>query len=919
MTELNSDICQTCQKPKNVSGSGSLTQWINCCQCNLTGAPESELITVCRACGKRMKEGRSGSVTQWIFADHLCKCENPQPVKVKTSGTTFKSKAFEEQDDDPNELPLDIDETLFPTSRYKPLRLLGHGALGQVYLCRDLHLRKKVALKSLFALTDDRIVSFQQEAKTASKLSHEKVIKVFDFGTSASGRPYMVMEYFPGRSLEEVIRDHGFLEQYDSCVIFQSICEALSHLHEHGIFHRDLKPSNILMLETETGEFDLRLIDFGLSKTTQDVQAKTNVQGRTVVGTPGYMSPDQASGLEYDARSEIYSLGCIMYESLAGQPPFSGESSLEFLNKHMRSDVLPLQELAPDVSPELCAIIEKCLSKNPEERFQTATEVSEALANFERGLFVESTERSSDSNDYRIEIPTQSFGVELPKDGKTANSNFGKILVGTSLVALIGLSAVIAAILLEKPQVRSTSTSSTVDQNLNFGSKFELQKSQRAKLIQRMKKSDVVRMDLRHACQDDDLLVLSGKTSLKEIDASDSDVSDRGIEHLSNVPNLQVLVLKNTKVKTLKDISKLEKLKTLRLDQTETNDESLKNLKGLRLKDLSLVETRITDKGLKALAALPTLENLHLPRNDIGPGAVEVAAKLPNLLSIDLRDTYCKAKDAETIAKSNLNIQSVLVSASEEQLGALREQFPTMTFKTTGLPLVETWSVTAEKEFIDHRYAEALKIYEKAYAACKARPSEKQNTRAVETGMSFCLYKLNQFNRAEELQRKLLSDYRAMNDKNAELNTLKMYTLTLLQLKKFDAADKQQERLLQLSEQLKGASSKEHRENEYSWAVACLDVGRFDKSIQLARDLRTKFSREIGSEDPMIGAIMIVEATALESSGRPGAVPLYRNGLAIIDLFGESELGPNERKQRQIARKFLKKLKVKARAALEPL
>lgn len=864
-----------------------------------------------------MKEGRSGSVTQWIFADHLCKCENPQPVKVKTSGTTFKSKAFEEQNDDPNEQPLDIDETLFPTSRYKPLRLLGHGALGQVYLCRDLHLRKKVALKSLFALTDDRIVSFQQEAKTASKLSHEKVIKVFDFGTSASGRPYMVMEYFPGRSLEEVIRDHGFLEQYDSCVIFQSICEALSHLHEHGIFHRDLKPSNILMLETETGEFDLRLIDFGLSKTNQDVQAKTNVQGRTVVGTPGYMSPDQASGLEYDARSEIYSLGCIMYESLAGQPPFSGESSLEVLNKHMRSDVLPLQELAPDVSPELCAIIEKCLSKNPDERYQTATEVSEALANFERGLADVSSEPLPESHDYRIEIPAQSFSVDLPKESKIAN--FGNLLGVAGLIAVVGFGTVVYSILAEKPRVRTSSTPSTFEQNLNFASKKYLAKSQRAKLIQRMKKSDVIKMDLRHACQDDDLLVLSGKTSLKEIDASDSDVSDRGIEHLSNVPNLQVLVLKNTKVKTLKDISKLEKLKILRLDQTETNDESLKNLKGLRLKDLSLVETRITDKGLDTLAALPTLENLHLPRNDIGPGAIAVAAKLPNLLSIDLRDTYCKAKDAETIAKSNLNIQSVLVSASEEQLGALREQFPTMTFKTTDLPLVETWSVTAEKEFIDHRYAEALKIYEKAYAACKARPSEKQNTRAVETGMSFCLYKLNQFNRAEELQRKLLSDYRAMKDKNAELNTLKMYTLTLLQLKKFDAADKQQERLLQLSEQLKGASSKEHRENEYSWAVACLDVDRFDKSIQLARDLRTKFSREIGSEDPMIGALMIVEATALESSGRPGAVPIYRNGLAIIDLVGESELGPNERKQRQIARKFLKKLKVKARGALEPL
>ncbi len=855
-----------------------------------------------------MKEGRSGSVTQWIFAEHLCKCENPQPVKVKTSGTTFKSKAFDDQDDDPSEQPLDIDETLFPTSRYKPLRLLGQGALGQVYLCRDLHLRKKVALKSLFALTDDRVVSFQQEAKTASKLSHEKVIKVFDFGTSASGRPYMVMEYFPGRSLEEVIRDHGFLEQYDSCVMFQSICEALSHLHEHGIFHRDLKPSNILMLETETGEFDLRLIDFGLSKTTQDVQARTNVQGRTVVGTPGYMSPDQASGLEYDARSEIYSLGCIMYESLAGQPPFSGESSLEVLNKHMRSDVLPLQELAPDVSPELCAIIEKCLSKNPDERYQTAAEVSEALANFERGLTDVSREPLPESHDYRIEIPAQSFGVDLPKERKSAN--FGKLLAVVVLIALIGLCTVVYSILSERPQVRSSSTPSTFEQNLDLDSKKALAKSQRAKLIQHMKKSGLIRMDLRHACQDDDLLVLSGKTSLKEINASDSDVSDRGIEHLSNVPNLETLILTNTKVKTLKDIARLEKLKLLRLDQTEVDDDSLKNLKGLRLKDLSLIETRITDKGLDALAALPTLENLLLSRNDIGPGAIAVAAKLPNLLSIDLRVTYCKAKDAETIAKSNLNIQTVLVSASEEQIRALQEQFPTMTFKTTGSPLVETWSVNAEKEFIEHRYAEALKIYEKAYAACKARPSEKQNTRAVETGMSFCLYKLNQFKGAEELQRKLLSDYRAMKDKNGELNTLKMYTLTLLHLKDFDAADKQQERLLKLSEQLKGASSKEHRENEYSWTVACLDVGRFDKTIQLARELRTKFSREIGSDDPMIGALMIVEAKALESSGKPGAVPLYRNGLAIIDLVGESELGPNERKQHQIARKALKKLKV---------
>lgn len=870
-----------------------------------------------------MKEGRSGSVTQWIFAEHLCKCEHPQPMKVRTPGVTFKSKAFEDDDDDPNESALDLDDDLFPTERYKPLQLLGQGALGQVYLCRDLHLRKKVALKSLFALTDDRIVSFQQEAKTASRLSHEKVIKVFDFGTSASGRPYMVMEYFPGRSLQEVIGERGFLEEYDTCIIFLSVCEALSHLHEHGIFHRDLKPSNILMLETETGEFDLRLIDFGLSKTTQDVQARTDVQGKTVVGTPCYMSPDQASGLEYDARSEIYSLGCIMYEALAGQPPFSGDTSLEILNKHMRAEVPPLLELAPDVTPELCAIVEKCLNKKPEDRYRSTIELADAIANVD---FLETLDsstgaensdvsahvhaRSDASADGKSYEKTYAAPYSKPYAANTYSNSAGNsaksasnVLVGVSVLAgtsaLLFLGFLIQSILTEKPQHNSLIVRATFDKDLDLRNNKELEKSQRAILKQRMKKSDAKKMDLRHACVDDDLLLLSGKPSLTEVDVSDSNVSDRGIENLVTVPHLQVLNLTRTRVKTLSEISKLKRLRYLTLDNTAVDDNSLKALKGLELKYLSLGETLITDSGISVLANLPSLQILILLRNNVGPNVVKLAQKLPRLSTIDVRNTRCKMEDVVALANANKKLDSILISGTEAEFQTLREKFPTIRFKSSDIPLVETWGLDAEKELIKNNFEGALKLYEKALDAYKSRDHEAVQAYRVQTGISYCLSKLKRYEDAEKLQQKLVSEFHAIEDKDGELGALKMYALTLLKLKKFDLADQQEERLFKLSSELRGANSQDHRETQTAWASACFDAGRYDKSAQLARTLRSKFQNAFSKEDPRIGALMVIEATSLEASHKPGFLPLYKEGLEILHSRDEKDLSPTERARRQ--------------------
>src|SRR5262249_32616711 len=152
-------------------------------------------------------------------------------------------------------------------------------------------------------------------------------IKVLDFGTTGGARPFMVMEYFDSESLETLLVREGKLAENVALDLFIHISDVLRCIHENGIYHRDLKPSNILIASAPTDASPIRLIDFGISKSTQDVQSNTQIQGRTVAGTPGYMSPDQVAGLPFDAVSEIYSLGCVMFETLTGSQPFKADSA----------------------------------------------------------------------------------------------------------------------------------------------------------------------------------------------------------------------------------------------------------------------------------------------------------------------------------------------------------------------------------------------------------------------------------------------------------------------------------------------------------------------------------------------------------------------------------------------------------------
>jgi len=370
------EICFRCLRPKSSRTSGFVTQWISVCSCDVmnSGAVETD-VELCHDCGKRISTGRKGTITQYVFRADACACKRPPALTPSASDTPSLLQAESSHP----EKELDLSPDSFPVERYAPLALLGQGAGGQVHLCRDRLLRKKVAVKTLNLLEPDAAVAFQEEARATSRLDHPGIVRVLDFGVTAGGVPYMVMDYFPGQTLAEHIRQNGPLELETALLLLVRLVQALEYSHSQGVFHRDLKPENILLIDNGDGTLATRLIDFGLAAARQD-QASTVVQGRTLVGTPSYMSPDQFNGLVFDARSEIYSLGCVFFESIAGLPPFSGETALETVMMHARQEPpLLLESLSYDCPKSVDNLYRRFLAKDPEDRFQSMAELASEL------------------------------------------------------------------------------------------------------------------------------------------------------------------------------------------------------------------------------------------------------------------------------------------------------------------------------------------------------------------------------------------------------------------------------------------------------------------------------------------------------------------------------------------------------------
>jgi serine/threonine protein kinase/Flp pilus assembly protein TadD len=317
--------------------------------------------------------------------------------------------------------------------RYQIIEELGRGGMGKVYKVLDTEIKERVALKLLnpeIAADQQTIERFRNELKFARTISHRNVCRMHDLGRE-EGTYFITMEYVPGEDLKRLIRKVGQFSPGKAVFIAKQICEGLAEAHRHGVVHRDLKPHNIMVDE----EGNVRIMDFGIARTTK---AKGITGSGMMIGTPEYMSPEQVEGKDTDQRSDIYSLGIILYEMLTGRVPFEGDTPFSIGLKHTSQVPKNPKELNAQIPDDLSRVVLKCMEKDRAKRYQSAAEVLSELIQVEKGLTT--TERA------------------FPEKGKKAKRapqiNGKKIIIYAA--ALVLFAAAIAAVLFLLPGRKGT-------------------------------------------------------------------------------------------------------------------------------------------------------------------------------------------------------------------------------------------------------------------------------------------------------------------------------------------------------------------------------------------------------------------------------------------------------------------------------
>jgi len=278
-----------------------------------------------------------------------------------------------------------VSDTLINTlfdGRYRIMRKLGSGGMADVYLAEDEELGRRVAIKILndrHANDESFVERFRREAKNAAGLSHPNIVSIYDRG-EAEGTYYIAMEYLDGRSLKELVVARGPLPISDAIAATRQVLGALRFAHRKGVVHRDIKPHNVMA----DADGRLKVTDFGIAR----AGVSQMTEAGSIIGTAQYLSPEQARGAAVDQRSDLYSVGVVLYEMLTGQVPFTGESPVEIAMKHLSDTPRPPSVLRPEIPPDLDMVVLRALAKSPEDRFQTAEEMDAELERVAAGAGV---------------------------------------------------------------------------------------------------------------------------------------------------------------------------------------------------------------------------------------------------------------------------------------------------------------------------------------------------------------------------------------------------------------------------------------------------------------------------------------------------------------------------------------------------
>jgi eukaryotic-like serine/threonine-protein kinase len=331
--------------------------------------------------------------------------------------------------------------------RYRLGEQIGAGGMARVYRAEDTRLDRTVAVKILSAqFADDPsfVDRFRREARTAAKLNHPNVVGVYDNGAE-DGTNYIVMEYVEGRTLAEFLSGGGRLSPTKSVEVAEAVCTALEYAHERGVVHRDIKPGNIMV----THDGLVKVMDFGIARLT--TTAETVAQTAAVLGTAAYLSPEQAQGQSVDGRSDIYSLGCVLFELLTGSAPFSGDSAMAVAMKHIHDAPPVASKVNPEITPQMDAVVMKALAKNRDNRYQTASEFREDLERLRRGELVSATPIMATPTqviDRRPSHPGEATAVLPPGEEEGRKWWVAALIISGILAILAGGAYVLANALL---------------------------------------------------------------------------------------------------------------------------------------------------------------------------------------------------------------------------------------------------------------------------------------------------------------------------------------------------------------------------------------------------------------------------------------------------------------------------------------
>jgi serine/threonine protein kinase/tetratricopeptide (TPR) repeat protein len=542
--------------------------------------------------------------------------------------------------------------------KFEIVSVVSAGGFGRVYKARDIHRNLDVALKVLLVETNDEkaLVRFQREARTASRLKHRNIATINDFGLS-NGIPYLSMEFVDGISLEEIICKDATLKLPDFIAIFTQVSAGLIHAHNNGVVHRDLKPANIVVRETPDGKLIAKVLDFGVATLidrAQDEQGRLTPTGN-IVGSPLYMSPEQGHGESVTQQSDVYSLGCMMYRCLTGQPPFCGETALETIVAHIEADPPPLaQNLADPMPEELCQLIDRMLAKKPGQRPHLEGEVFHLLEHLSNELSnLEEKDNEKKSNvssivQYTTVIPERPIGSRVK-----VFTIFSLLLMIPVLLAVIQANRrddtdkktkppefQTPAVFLDPTQVEGVISSKNKSPD---------------RLLKAYKGQARYSLD-KTGLTDADLLKLEPALQLKSLDLSKTYV--KTLEHIGNFRNLERLSCDETPISdgALKKLGSLKKLQSLIINHTSISDASLPDIARLTgLIGLYVRRTRISANGivngLKPLVNLQTLQIGHNNKITIEQ-CRQIVHTFPKLTEFQINDCdKVKDEDLEILSK----------------------------------------------------------------------------------------------------------------------------------------------------------------------------------------------------------------------------------------------------------------------------